>query len=436
MQYIKKKLIIRIFCFFVGSVYSYLVAISSPQINLIGFIRDIRSISRHTTSFIDCLHDEFPITLVQTQKCSDIGLDDVQQKIIQESFDIRDYESTTKAINHGLCLDGVTIYTASQWGSAGKQRAWQNYLKIPNRSSIRYAYHVIESTAIPNETVVLFNTYFDAVIIPDPWAVDVYKKMGVIIPVFSLPLVLDLESLLKQDVKKWDKKQTFIFGFSGVDAPRKNHKLLIEAFAKEFGNNPEVCLYLHCRFNNVVGLNRIRQLIKKSGARNITLIQKAFTRNEYEAFISSLSCYVILSKGEGFSITPREALAAGVPCIVSNNTAQKTLCDSDFVEAVPSEIKELAYNEEYKKKMGAMFNCTVSDTRKALRDLYQNYDHHWQSAQRGREWVKQYLVNNLKKKYHNLVQPKKVILGDENKVTDEYLMTSSKKFFNKFNKMP
>jgi glycosyltransferase involved in cell wall biosynthesis len=345
---------------------------------------------------------------------------------------LRNENQLKTQIANGLRLSGVTIYTASQWGNQKKKITWRNYKKIPNDSCLKFAYHVTESTKIPKETVAIFNRHFDGVLIPDPWAVKVYKKSGVSIPVFALPLVLDLESLLNKPVKTKRLQRPFIFGFSAVDAPRKNHKLLIQAFSQEFGNNSDVQLCIHSRFNNKKGLNRIRRAIKNSGARNITLIQKAFYRDEYEDFISALSCYVILSKGEGFSITPREALAAGVPCVVSNNTAQKTICETGLVAAVPSTIRELAYNEEYRKKMGSMFNCTISDTRKALREVYQNYGVHLARAQKGREWTKQYLLENLKPKYENLVRPKKVILGRDNIITNDALMVNSPQLFDKY----
>lgn len=402
------------------------------DINLVGFIKDIRSVSRHTTSFIDCLHEQFTLNLFQSQRCSFKDIDAHHLKILQESIDLHnDYQLKTQ-ISNGLRLSGVTIYTASQWGSTKKKIAWQNYKKIPNDSRLKFAYHVTESTIIPKEVVSIFNKHFDAVVIPDPWAVNVYKKSGVSIPVFALPLVLDLESLLSKPVRTKRVQGPFIFGFSAVDAPRKNHKLLIQAFSQEFGYNSDVQLCIHSRFNNKKGLNRIRKDIKNSGARNITLIQKGFHRDEYEDFISSLSCYVILSKGEGFSITPREALAAGVPCVVSNNTAQKTICETGWVAAVPSNIRELAYNEEYRKKMGSMFNCTITDARKALREVYQNYGDYLARAQKGREWTKQYLLEKLKPKYVSLVKPQRVILGKENVVTDDYLMVNSPKLFDKY----
>ena len=62
---------------------------------------------------------------------------------------------------------------------------------------------------------------------------------------------------------------------------------------------------------------------------------------KYIEFISTFDCYVNLSKGEGFSIPPRESLALGIPCIISDNTAHKTICDSGLVLPVTSKILQM-----------------------------------------------------------------------------------------------
>ena len=75
------------------------------------------------------------------------------------------------------------------------------------------------------------------------------------------------------------------------------------------------------------------------------------------------------------------------------------------------------------------------DVRKALRDVYENYQKHLTKAALGRVWVKQYCVESLKPKYLNLVRPKLVILGPDNKITDQHLMTNSKTLFNKYQQL-
>lgn len=402
---------------------------ASYDVNLIGYIYDMSSVSRHTTSFVDCLHEACHLKLFKTFKNDTHSPNSIHRKLIQESINLRNHTKLNRQINQGLELSGITIYTSSLWGEKGTRNAWKEYQWIPNKSILKYAFVVTEFSEISKNQVKIFNENFDALIIPDQWAEEVYKKSGVTIPIFTLPLVLDLKSLYEKPVKKMREKP-FIFGFSGQGPHRKNVPLLLNAFSEEFGNDPNIQLILHSRYRD--RLNSIKKLIRDSKSTNIKVIHKGFNRAEYENFLSALSCYAILSKAEGFSITPREALAAGIPCVLSNNTAHKVICDTGYVAGVRSDILEPIYSDTSRKPKGFMFNCTLQETRKALRDIYERYDHYLKCAEQGREWTKQYLAENLKSKYMNLVQPLRVVLGKENKVTDEYIMVNSRILFDKY----
>ncbi len=402
---------------------------ASHNLNLIGHLWNLCSISHHTSSFITCLNEHVPITLFITTPFDASMHNRVFQKISNEGINLHDHSKLEQEIKQGLVLSGMTIYTNSMWDNNGLYNAWKEYSLIPNSSFLRYAFVVTEWTKISQDKVQIFNNNFDALIIPDPWGEAIYRKSGVRIPIFTLPLVLDLHALHQKQVQKRTTRD-FVFGFSGIDIHRKNVKLLVKAFANVFGNKSDVSLVLH--FRSGEDIYRAKQMIRKSKCHNIKIIYKAFTRAEYEDFLTSLSCFVLLSKGEGFSIVPREALAAGIPCILSNNTAHKIICDTGYVAAVKSEIVERAYSKKLGKERGSMFNCNIKDVQKALRDVYQRYDHHWQRAQMGREWTKQYLAENLTPKYMSLVQPTHVILGKENKVTDTYLMVNTQELFYKY----
>lgn len=84
------------------------------------------------------------------------------------------------------------------------------------------------------------------------------------------------------------------------------------------------------------------------------------------------------------------------------------------------------------RNVGYEFNCEVQDVQKALRDVYENYQIYLEKAQEARKWVKQFRWLELQNKYVNLVKPKKVILGDRNEITDDYLMTDSKALYYKY----
>ena len=304
---------------------------------------------------------------------------------------------------------------------------------VPKESFIKIAYSMLESSAIPTQWVTILNEQFDAVVVPDQYYTEVYARSGVRIPIFVLPHGLYLTSLLEQPIKK-SPTRPFVFGCSAAYWPRKNYEVLIEAFSQEFGNDPQVMLKLHGRTGSKTYLTKLTHQIADRGITNIKLIKEKLPKQDYENFFRSLDCYVLVSKGEGYSVTPREALALGIPCILSDNSAHKTICATGFVYRVPSEIEEPAYYSHL-GTWGTYYNCSVEDVRKALREVYTHYSRYLTKARKGRKWVEQFTWKSLKDKFLSLIKPKKVVFGKDNLVTDEYLMTNSQKLLDKYNQL-
>lgn len=314
--------------------------------------------------------------------------------------------------------------------------AWDNPVSFVPNSKIKIAYTMVESTAVPASWVSVINEKFDAVAVPDAFLVDVYRNSGIKVPIFVLPCALYLEDFLAKPVKK-QKNSPFVFGISAGFWERKNQVKLVEAFAEEFGNNPNILLKLHSRMGEPAIRQKIEEIIKKYNLKNVAIIDERLDKDAYRNFMSSLDCYVLLSKGEGFSITPREALALGIPCIISNNTAHKVICDTDFVRCVETPITHQASYAHIKENFyaGVDFDCTTNDARKALRDVYENYEKYLRKAHKGRQWVKQYLLSNLKSNYLTLVKPQVIKLGKVNFLDGNVLTTNSSMLYSKYKKL-
>lgn len=370
---------------------------------IIGFVRFSNGIGRNTIGALDYLSTSLKINYVKTRPevCS---LTDVPLRV-QELIAKNDRSPSNVAILYDTLDEN-------------------NHLKVPN-SKIKIAYSVYEADAIYPQWVSIINNYFDAVFVPDPFLITVYKNSGVNKPLFCAPHFVYMDDFLAKPLKT-KRNPKFTFGLSCRMSEYKNYNKLIDAFINEFGHSKDVFFIFH----TVDGfdLEPIKNKIKPF--HNIKLIARNLSSADYGNFMASLDCYCLISRGEGFSLTPREAMALGIPCILSNNTAHKTICDTGLVYAVPSDILEI--NKVGNRTCGHNFNCTMKDVQKALREVYSNYDFYLKKASAAREWVKQYHGLNLKNKYINLIKPTRVILGNENKVTDEYLMTSDRNLYEKY----
>lgn len=411
---------------------------------LVGFVNSADGIGRHPILFKECLEDSVKMNFLGTRNIpaetedSQLGLPRLNPAKKEDIGAV------------AILLDIIA------------DKEIENYKKMPD-SIIKIAYTMFESTGIPDHWVQVLNDKFDMAIVPDQCLVEVYKNCGVQIPIFVLPLPLMLQKFLELTPQVQAHKP-FVFGMTGGFWKRKNHIRVLKAFAREFGNSQKVRLKLHGRFGEEEIIKELSDEIAKYQLTNVELIVKPFTSDEYLDFFKSLDCYVFLSMGEGFSITPREALACGMPCILSNNTAQATICNSGSVRVVRSELlvpaiydchydnctsnRFLQINNQISDAdasddrdnifllrsgfIGYQFDCTLGDARKAMRDVYKNYNDYLEKASYGREWVKCYLKENLIDKYVSVIKPETVMLGKENIIGDTFLMTDSKELYEKY----
>lgn len=398
--------------------HKYKKANQAPYLSVYGPVVMRDGIGRQAVELIQTIKDEVSVNFISTQP---INYTDVPKSIIP----------LIKAKAESKRKAKVVILEDVVW--LPDNPAYKKLVRSTTRDQIRIAYSMIESTAIPDEWVLIFNSHFDAVAVPDRFLIDVYKNSGVKIPVFEVPLGLYLDEYLDVPLRKVEQRP-FVFGCLGACIERKNHLRLVRAFAKAFGNREDVCLKMNCRNGDSKLMRAVKEEIDRLGLKNIQFTNITLDHVDYFKLFNSLDCLVSLSQGEGFSIQPREAMALGIPAIVTNNTAQTTICESGFVRAVDSLIPEKA-SYFWGMSYGERFDCTLEDAAEALLDVYHHYDTYLEKAKGAREWVKQYQYKNLKKKYLNLVKPAKVILGDRDEITEDYLMTTSEELYKKYKKI-
>lgn len=389
--------------------------ILSSDLTLIGYIHPNDGLGTIPLEFINCLKNDITINFIPTRETVDTELPDEIKKIINPGNHQAAFRASPVAIYQDI------LFMPKK----------PNYVTVPNKSFVKLAYSMFEASELPRQWVKVLNAQFDAVVVPDPWLVPVYKKSGVLIPIFVLPLCVSLDDFLAKVPKKHPHKP-FIFGNMSALEKRKNQIKLIESFAQVFGNNPSVKLVINARYLNDRVLNELKQYIRAKRLKNVEITVRDLTHQSYINFMSALDCYVSLSKGEGFAIPPRQALALGIPVILSDNTAHSTICQSTYAVPVESKIPTPAYYALYNGKFGNFFDCKIESAAKALKMVYDRYNYYYQKAQQGKQWVKQYLPNQLKPYYLTLVKPKKVVLGNRDAIERDCIYTTSKSLYLKY----
>jgi glycosyltransferase involved in cell wall biosynthesis len=257
---------------------------------------------------------------------------------------------------------------------------------------------MLECNPIPNFWVEIINKIFDHVIVPCQWVKDTYLESGVIRPITVIPLIVDEPKLKKT---KFNNKE-FIFGSIGGLGEDKNLHKVAQAFGEIYGNNPRFKLILKISSNkneDLVLTKKIEGICNKYN--NIQLIWGFLSKQELEELMIKFDCFVLASRGEGFSLIPRQAMKMNIPCLISYNSAHKELCDLKLAATIYTNIKAPSNYRCFGNFLGTKYDCTINDIKLAMKDFVKNYQTHVKNLKQNQsltnlwnqEAVKQQLIS-------------------------------------------
>lgn len=228
-----------------------------------------------------------------------------------------------------------------------------NYALVPP-ASLRYAWLVYDSDRLPPRWSLLLNKNFDLVLATSPHLVETARSNDVETPVACVPIPLDLDPLLAESLPPRDRGRVR-FGCVAAFHPRKGIETLVEAFLSLYAGRTDVELVLHSNLAIGPTFERVQGLIARAGAANVLVSHGALPEAEKNALIRSFDVFVNCSRGEGYSIGPREALAYGKSLVLSDVGGHQDLAGLPGVFLVPTdtvlparypEIDNLVFGEQ------------------------------------------------------------------------------------------
>jgi glycosyltransferase involved in cell wall biosynthesis len=326
--------------------------------------------------------------------------------------------------------------------------AYDSKKEIINNYQIKIACSLFETNFLPQSWVQALNN-FDLIVVNCNWLIDVYNKSGVTIPIYNLNIPLPANDLIRKNINNSSDK--FIFGMTAGPWRRKNHIKLIKSFKKTFANNNDVILKIHIRkfhellaqnpqdhfaWRHVINYcNEIKSLVEN--APNIEIIGDVLSREDYLKFMTSLNCLVLPSSGEGFSISPRESLALGLPTIISKNTSHLDLAGIPGVLFIPSDNEIPAVADFDGLKVGMQYDVNESDISISLREMYDNYGFYKQEALKNDCDNLKISYSSLANDYLTLIEPKQIVFSDKNSIDpiNKIIYTNCANLLKKYNEM-
>jgi glycosyltransferase involved in cell wall biosynthesis len=201
------------------------------------------------------------------------------------------------------------------------QPQWMDFSSL---DQYHIGYTPWESTVLPENWVEDFNEC-DEVWTPSRWTAGIYENHGVKKPVRVFPHGINPEYS-----PRLRDPGIINFFHQGEPAPRKGGQLVLDCFRAAFGDRSDVHLTIKSHgwnstraFNDQPGreLGTKGESIKGAPDKvynNVSVITRDYPEEDMPGLYHDMDVMVYPSWGEGFGLIPHQAIATGMPTIVTN----------------------------------------------------------------------------------------------------------------------
>lgn len=194
----------------------------------------------------------------------------------------------------------------------------------------RVAYVVWETTVMPTDKVAILRT-MDEVWTPTNWGRELLVNNGLDADkVGVVPEGVDVETFRPGDGER-EEGRPFRFLFVGKWEARKGVELLVEAFCAEFDADEPVELVLHGWNPYLPHFNLDERVRHAVGGRRAAPVTASHPLSE-EALVrlyNSCDAFVLPTRAEGWGLPVTEAMACGLPVIVTDYSAPAEYLSDD-----------------------------------------------------------------------------------------------------------
>lgn len=249
-----------------------------------------------------------------------------------------------------------------------------------------------ETTRVPRSWVHKLNN-FDALFVPCVQNIQMFRDSGVKIPIELIHWGVD--STKYYPVERKDDG-IFTFGHMGALSIRKGTDLLVEAFTEAFPKEQDVRLI--CKSS---------QPTYRFGSKDKRIIVHLdhWTHEEMlNQFFRQVDCFVFPTRGEGFGLTPLEAMATGIPAIVTGWSGPLEYMTPevgwllDYRMVAAKDFSEKLYKED----CGDWAEPSKTDLIAKMRYAYEHQDEVREKGKAAAEHVKEnWLWEDVIHKYEN-----------------------------------
>jgi glycosyltransferase involved in cell wall biosynthesis len=201
----------------------------------------------------------------------------------------------------------------------------------------------------------------DLLITPSQFAREIFlNQFGV--DSIVIPHGINTDEFTYQERVKTDEFKLIYYNAFDL---RKGHPELIKAFMEEFTQDEPVSLTLKTWIG--AGAN------SWFPNTNINVICEDI-ENRAE-FLKNYDCMVFPTRGEGFGMTPLEAMATGIPAIIPNKTGLREYFNKKYCYEIETYKDKAVYGigDYDKHDLGDFEYCKIESIRKQMRLAYEDW---------------------------------------------------------------
>lgn len=287
------------------------------------------------------------------------------------------YSSVAEDMEAALKVAGWEVDTLSPIAvvhALPERRLIEDYKK---KAQYVIAYTMLESTRIPEYWVPILND-FDEVWVPSTWAKEMFIKNGITKPIYVVPHGLDPE--LWKYSKREPAKPFKFFHYNAFYTNRKGWDTLLSAFAEEFKGDPNVELHYKTVFDAIPP--------QVTQTPNVHVHIDRIARNEIPEYLKPYHCLVMPHVGEAFLLPGIEAMAVGMPVIITKYAGPMEYYDERFYYGVETKGVQIADNHPFLQGgLGEYAMVDKDDLKKQMRHVYENYKEAEQKALLGSAYI-------------------------------------------------
>lgn len=237
-----------------------------------------------------------------------------------------------------------------------------------------------ETTSIPYSWIDKINK-FDALIVPCKQNMDSFRDSGVTIPIELAHWGIDTSKFCYIDRPSRD---SFTFGTMGALSIRKGTDVLIDAFREVFPPALYPNVKLICKTSNPTYPFMVKD--PRIEVRMLPIPHEELM----ETFFKEIDCFVFPTRGEGFGLPPLEALATGVPAIVTDWSGTEEFMNDEIGWRIRHTMAPAkAFTEQvYKEECGDWAEPDKEHLKELMLYAYNHRDEVKEKGKKAAEYVK------------------------------------------------